>query len=109
MDISKFIDETKKAAGIQTDSALAKRLGVSQQAVSLWRTGKGWPDATRAAEMAALQGREPIAGIAAVELERHRENPAAVKFWRSQLRNVREFIVCQMQKKRAIGPLFFCT
>ena len=94
MDINRFLDEAKRIAGIESDYALAAKLGVSRAAVSIWRTGKGFPDATRSAELAVLQGRQPIAGIAAIELERHRENASAVRFWNSQLKQVREFILC---------------
>lgn len=89
-----MIDETIKIAGLTSANQLAQVLGVSRSAISVWRRGTSLPDATQAAQIAVLQGREPLAGVAAVEMERHRDNPKAVRFWQSQLRNVREFILC---------------
>jgi len=68
-----------------------------------WKIGKSLPDATQAARIAVLQGREPIAGIAVIEMERHRENAAAVKFWKSQLKKVREFIESLMKKNQTLN------
>lgn len=113
MLMSGFVRETKKAAGISADSDLAKLLGATRQAVNLWSNDLRLPDATHAGLMAAMQGREPLAGVAAVELERHRDNPIAVRFWQAELRKVREFIfrcldTCA-QKSQAQAVQHFCN
>lgn len=93
MDVAKMLDEAARIAGLKNDAEIARALGVSRNTVHNWRHGLRMPDATYAAQIAVLQGREPIAGVAALELVRHREDAAAVKFWKSQLAGVREFIV----------------
>lgn len=103
MNGKKLIDETVKIAGLRNGAELAAKLGISRTTLTHWKSGRSLPDATQAARIAVLQGREPLAGIAAVEIERNRDNAAAVKFWRQELQKVREFIVCCMQKKRALA------
>ena len=92
MDGQRLINETVRIAGLKNAAELARVLGLSHGAMHHWKNGTSWPDATTAARIAVMQGREPLAGVAAVELERHKDDPAAVKFWRHELTKVREFI-----------------
>lgn len=89
-----MINETVRIAGLGSGRQLAQALGISPTTLTHWKSGRSLPDATQAAQIAVMQGREPLAGVAAVELERHRDNPVAVRFWQSELRKVREFILC---------------
>lgn len=94
MNANRMIDATVKIAGLTSGAELARTLGISKTTLTHWKSGRSLPDATQAAQIAVMQGREPLAGVAAVELERHRNNPIAVRFWQSELRKVREFILC---------------
>jgi hypothetical protein len=70
-----FIEEVKKNAGIPSDYALAKTLGVSKEVVSRWSTRKGKPDginALRLAELGKIETKRAIelmeSGFASVSL-----------------------------------------
>lgn len=56
MDVQQLLDAAKKAAGQDTDSGLAKALGVTKQAVSNWRKGAKLPDTVTCATIAGITG-----------------------------------------------------
>lgn len=60
--IDQLLDQAKKARGIDTDSDLAKALGVTKAAVSGWRHGTRQPDTVTCATLAGLTG-EPLARV----------------------------------------------
>ncbi|WP_425532988.1 DUF3693 domain-containing protein [Stenotrophomonas rhizophila] len=56
MDINVLLDKAKEECGVQMEKDLAKRLGVSPQAVSNYRKGRALPDPVVAATLAGLTG-----------------------------------------------------
>lgn len=62
MNIDQLLDRAKEAHGYETDSALAKALGVGRAAVSGWRHGQRLPDPVVCATLAGLTG-EPLAKV----------------------------------------------
>lgn len=62
MDINVLLDKAKEECGVQMEKDLAKRLGVSPQAVSNYRKGRALPDPVVAATLAGLTG-VPLARV----------------------------------------------
>lgn len=62
MNVNSLLDECKQASGVATDSELAKRLGISKQAMSSYRKGVRLPDPVVAATIAGLSG-VPLAKV----------------------------------------------
>ena len=56
MDVSFLLDNCKEVCGVRTDGELAKRLGVSKQALSGYRHGMRLPDPVVCATIAGLSG-----------------------------------------------------
>lgn len=75
-----LLDKYKKVCAITSDNACAISLGISRSAVSLWRKGKGHPEADSIERMCKAAG-EPIAKwLPLIEAERAR-TPEAKKVW----------------------------
>lgn len=62
MDINILLDKAKEQCGVQMEKDLAKRLGVSPQAVSNYRKGRALPDPVVSATLAGLTG-VPLARV----------------------------------------------
>lgn len=62
MDVNKLLDRCKEVCGARTDGELAKRLGVSKQALSSYRNGHRLPDPVQCATIAGLSGM-PLAQV----------------------------------------------
>jgi transcriptional regulator with XRE-family HTH domain len=62
MDINVLLDKAKEECGVQMEKDLAKRLGVSPQAVSNYRKGRALPDPVVSATLAGLTG-VPLARV----------------------------------------------
>lgn len=75
-----YLEAAKRKAGLASDYALAKRLGVSRQAITWYRNKGGTFDPTTAARVAELLEVDPIVVIAAAELERATK-PEQRKLW----------------------------
>lgn len=56
MNFSEILDAAKHASGATSDSDLSRKLGVSRQAVSNWRTGVKLPDTVTCATIAGITG-----------------------------------------------------
>lgn len=65
-----YLDAAKAAAGIQSDYALAKRLGITHQAISNYRQGRHTADHVTAGKLAELLDVDPVRVIADIEIER---------------------------------------
>lgn len=79
--VAELLDAIKERRNLDTDSALAKALGVSRQTVNNWRQGRNTPDPVACATIAGLTG-EPLAlvlGIAGEQRAISREEKAV---WR---------------------------
>lgn len=75
-----LLDKYKKTCSIASDNACAISLGVSRSAVSLWRNGKGHPEADSIEQMCDAIG-EPLARwLPLIEAERAR-SPGARRAW----------------------------
>ncbi|MBS0356653.1 MAG: helix-turn-helix domain-containing protein [Proteobacteria bacterium] len=67
MDMSKVIDEAKKALDVESDYALAKKLDIPNPRISEYRSGKARPDAYACARLAEVLGMDPFELLAQVE------------------------------------------
>lgn len=94
METVKLITEAREKLGLASDLALSKRLDVSHATVGHWRTGARLPDATQCAKMAVIIGLPPLEVIAAIESQRLKRAPENRAFWKTQVTQVREFILC---------------
>ncbi|KQQ97434.1 helix-turn-helix domain-containing protein [Massilia sp. Leaf139] len=70
MNTLDYLAECKRRLGIESDYALAKALGVTQQAVSSYRAGRSRIDDDVALTVAEILQIEPLAVIAAANAER---------------------------------------
>lgn len=66
----RYLDAAKARAGLISDYALAKRLGMPQSTMSSYRTGRRQLDALAAFQVAELAGIDAREVIAAVELDK---------------------------------------
>jgi transcriptional regulator with XRE-family HTH domain len=81
MKTKDYIEEAKQRAGIVSDYGLAKRLGITKQAMSGYATGNRIMDDYTAAKVAELLGINALEVIAAANAEREKDS-AKVEFWR---------------------------
>jgi transcriptional regulator with XRE-family HTH domain len=81
MNIADLIDQAKKAAGVESDSAFSKYLGLSRTAVGNWRSGVSLPDTVSCERLAGLTG-QPLAKVIGMvgEARAHTREEKAV--WR---------------------------
>lgn len=70
MNTLEYLAACKTRLGIESDYALAKRLGVTQSAVSSYRTGRSRIDDEVALTVAEILGVNPMQVIAAANAER---------------------------------------
>lgn len=69
-ELSKSIVSDRQQAGLTQDQ-LAKRLGVSQQAVSNWEEGKSIPRGKRLRELSSLFGSNSQTAVVTQEINKH--------------------------------------
>lgn len=81
MKTQDYIEAAKKKSGITSDYGLAKRLGITKQAMSGYATGNRIMDDYTAARLAELLDLEPIEVIAAANAEREKGS-ARAEFWK---------------------------
>lgn len=58
--VRRYMDEAIDRGIVKNDSELARRMGVTRQSVSAWRTGDAYPDSDQAATLAALLNKPEI-------------------------------------------------
>ena len=75
-----FIADLKKKTGLESDYAIAKLLGVTRNALSLYRTGKGFMGDEVALKVADLLGLEGGYVLACIAAERSK-NERVKKAW----------------------------
>ncbi len=75
-----YLDAVKERHSIISDYALAKVLGVRQNTISNYRTGRSGMDTTTAAKVAELLAVNALEVIAATEIERAKREDVR-KFW----------------------------
>ena len=81
MQIAEIIDLAKATAGMESDSAFSKYLGLSRTAVGNWRSGVSLPDTVSCERLAGLTGL-PLAKVLGLvgEARAHSREEKAV--WR---------------------------
>ena len=77
---SEFLDAVKERHSLQSDYALAKRLGVRHSTISHYRSGRSSMDPKTAVKIAELLALDPLEVIAAAEVERARDEKTK-GFW----------------------------
>ena len=81
-DVSAFLDRAKAGAGNNvTDYRLAKMLGVTTAAVSLWRSGSRAPDGRSIVKLCELSGDDPDQVAAEIQVMRSASEEEAA-LWR---------------------------
>jgi transcriptional regulator with XRE-family HTH domain len=78
----RYLDAARARAGLTSDYALAKRLGMPQSTISGYRTGRRYLDARAAFQVAEVAGVDVREVIAAVELDRAKSDQDR-DFWRN--------------------------
>ncbi len=80
---AEWLDAVKSRHNIPSDYALAKRLGVTHNAISNYRNGVSSMDPYIAAQLAKLLNLDPLKAIATAEMERSERagNPDRKDFW----------------------------
>jgi predicted transcriptional regulator len=76
-----LLDDVREAKGIASDYALAKLLGVRQQTVSSYRSGRTQLSDGMALRVAKMIGRPPAPILAELAAERAKD-PEVAKVWR---------------------------
>lgn len=84
---NRLLDEAKAALQVQSDYALAKRLGMHHSTISGYRAGRSQLDVDACFRVAEALNREPAAIIAAVEAERATK-PEAREAWIQRLKQL---------------------
>jgi transcriptional regulator with XRE-family HTH domain len=75
-----YLDEIKRAAGVESDYAVAKLLRITASAISRWRLHKITFDTQVATKVARILNIEPLEVIAAAQYERAKD-PDNRAFW----------------------------
>lgn len=70
MEIGELLDEAKNASGCKTDTELAKRLGITPNSMSNYRSGYSLPKVSVCERLAKITGKKPLSVIAIVEEKR---------------------------------------
>ena len=69
MNINELLDTAKKEAGITSDYALAKALGMSNAYIAHWRSGEKHPSVEAATKLATLAKRDALTVIGWIEMQ----------------------------------------
>ena len=80
MDIDELIEKAKAACGVDSDYALAPKLGLTRAAVSRWRRGVSLPSDETILKLAELLELDPAILLADFHA-RSSENPQVRKEW----------------------------
>lgn len=75
--VAQLMDLAKARKGIETDMALAERLGRSRQTTSHWRNGVKCPEDDQVMELAKLAAEDPAPWLVAVQAQRSTGSAAA--------------------------------
>lgn len=77
--IADLLDEARKASGLASDNALAKRLGTTRQVVSQWRHGDSYPGEEKITALAHMARAD--AGEWLVRVQAARSDGNARRHW----------------------------
>lgn len=103
MNTAEYLDAAKAALNIESDYALAQRLSVTRTTISLYRSGKSWPDAYACIRLAIILKLDPAQVIADLERQ-HEKNPVRREFWASFLsREASVAVICCTLALTSIG------
>jgi transcriptional regulator with XRE-family HTH domain len=80
-----YLNDAKKALGIESDRAMAKWLGVSQPAVTQYQAGKRIIDDYTASKIAHALNLDPLEVIAVANMERANDEEKR-EYWRTIFR-----------------------
>jgi plasmid maintenance system antidote protein VapI len=104
---AKLLEAAKKANNLPSNGALARILGVPDQTVYRWNTGKNQPDDINAIRLAALAGLDPGEVLAALQAESAKDTETR-KVWESVAKRSRAavaaFLAVILSAFTGIGP-----
>lgn len=89
-NVKKLLDEVKQKAGIETDYALAKTLGIRRQLVSSYYKGVRVPDNAMCLEIAKRTEKPLAVVIAAIELDAEKDAKKH-EVWRKYYKSIGGF------------------
>lgn len=104
-DTNELVTAAKTKLGVRNDSEFARRIGVSRQAVSHWKSGTNCMDERTAAELARIVGVDPRDAVIMVQAERAK-NEKDRKFWRDLLSTTATLTI--MPVVYAVATVGFC-
>lgn len=90
MNCLQLINKAKTKLGVDSDYALAQKLGIARSSISNYRKGITLFDTIACVKVAHVLGVQPLEVIALVEIERAEKqgkNPT-LKFWIDELENI---------------------
>ncbi len=80
LDVSDLLDKSKACAGIESDYRLAKLIGITNSAITNYRTKKTTPDERVIQKLCALTGDDPDV-ISALLQSRRARTPEGKELW----------------------------
>lgn len=106
MKTSDLIDQARQRSGIVSDYAVAKRLAVTRQTVSAWRSGVNYPNLLQTYQLAELAQLDPGRVVAELELDRAERNGRDDQAggWRELLQRVAAGVAAVTIGAAVIGP-----
>lgn len=101
---NELLDAARAAAGVDSDRQLAKKIGVSPQALSLWRKGESHPDSFAVVQIATILKRSPLEILGIVEAGKAKTNERK-EYWQDFLAGLLD----TTKKLGVIGALTFAS
>jgi transcriptional regulator with XRE-family HTH domain len=80
--ISDYMDAARRTHGLRSDRALARKLDLSQQSLSYWRTGKNHPSEIEMQRLAQLAGADESRALLLLNVWRAKDQRTRENFLR---------------------------
>jgi plasmid maintenance system antidote protein VapI len=97
-----LLDEVRKALSVESDYALAKRLGVRQQTITSYRSGRTQMTEEISIRVAGIVGRSPALLFMQIAAERAK-NPNVAGVWREAAKVFAQYEAKRAETKRKPG------
>lgn len=100
---TEYLDACKVSLQVESDYALAKKLGISTGGIANYRSARSYPDDQVCAKIAEVLGVEPGVIVAGVQVDRHQADESAAT-WRWIYEKVSATAAAVMLGAVLIGP-----